>query len=218
MKLRCSLSLYSSLKPLDSSSLILPRYRLDFSPGSDASFKEEGRLKYRIKWSWNIAVNIVLALAFVFVAIPRIEMWIFAPKMEGQVAPESHVLDLLGHERLIPKNGRKQIVLFWATWCGPCAAELALYNRAVKEKKLPAQQVLAVSLGESVEVVQSAVRERGYEFSVYVDPVGRMSQSYQVPATPTSVFVEKTGKIATFSVGLSPFTFLKAEEFLKERE
>lgn len=173
-------------------------------------------MKYRINWSWNFIVNIVLALVFLFVAIPRFEMWVFAPKMEGRAAPESQILDLSGREVLIPFSGRKQILLFWATWCGPCSAELALYNRAVKEKKLPADQVLAISIGEQAETVQAAVRERGYKFSVYVDPGGVTAGSYQVRATPTSLFVDRDGKIALFSMGLSPLTFLKAEAFLNE--
>lgn len=159
----------------------------------------------------------VLSIVIIFVLfLPRLEKWIFSPKVEGQRAPYSALYDLDGQAVDLPVLGTKQIYIFWATWCTPCTAELAMYDYAVKNKKLPADQVIAIAVGEKIEVVRDVVQSRDYALKVYIDATGEMAAKYGVQGTPTSVFVDRDGVINKFSTGVSPLVFAGASGFLRE--
>lgn len=108
--------------------------------------------------------------------------------MEGQTIKLS--------ERL---TGKPTIINFWATWCVPCITEMPELEAAAKRH--PNIQVLAIDQQEEVERVKAFLAEENINLPILLDPTGETQRAFRVRGLPTSVFVNKDGKITAVHVG-----------------
>lgn len=93
------------------------------------------------------------------------------------------------------------IVNFWATWCGPCQVEMPLLAKAVEQNKDKNLVVLAVDQGEPVSVVKPWIEKKNFPFTIVLDEMGQVGQSYRVRAYPTTYFVDANGVVKSWQVG-----------------
>lgn len=97
-------------------------------------------------------------------------------------------------------QGKPVVINFWATWCGPCRAEMpelvALHNDN------PAVVVLEVNVREKSEAVEEFAAEFGMNMPVILDPEGAIGRAYGVRNMPTTVFVGPDGTIGARWPGL----------------
>ncbi|MCB0342789.1 MAG: TlpA family protein disulfide reductase [Bdellovibrionales bacterium] len=136
---------------------------------------------------------------------------------EGEPAPSFSVLALDGQRTTLPlATETPQILIFWATWCGPCKIELSRYNDAIAEGTLPAHQILAVSVGEPLDTIKQYLESHPYKFSVFADPEAASARLYPVSATPTVVHVTSDKKIDWIGTGVSPLGLWRARRFLQK--
>lgn len=157
----------------------------------------------------------LLWLAVLFMLIQKVPLWISNMKSEGAKVVPFSVSDEQGERRELPALGQKQVLIFWATWCGPCTLELKRFNSAVKDGELRADQIIAISIGEDPAVVYKEARERDYRFTVLVDPENVSTRSLAVDGTPTTYHLDAEGKIAHASTGASMFPVWRAKSFLQ---
>jgi cytochrome c biogenesis protein CcmG, thiol:disulfide interchange protein DsbE len=91
---------------------------------------------------------------------------------------------------------------FWATWCGPCIAEvpnLEALHRKYKEKGL-------VVIGMNTESEHAKVRDYVKDkisYPVLLD-AGEKSKEYGVQGIPTKIYIDAKGKIRYREVGFRP--------------
>ncbi|RZA12574.1 MAG: TlpA family protein disulfide reductase [Proteobacteria bacterium] len=147
-----------------------------------------------------------------FLLAQRIPTWISNYKVEGKVVTPFQVSDETGAKVTLPLP-QKQIVVFWATWCKPCELELDRFNRAIADKDIPADSVIAVSLGEEPKLVYDEARRREYAFKVYVDQPAASTASLEVSGTPQVYHIDESGKVVYASMGLSPMSIMRAGWF-----
>ncbi len=119
--------------------------------------------------------------------------------------PEAPPFALPGLEgdkhRLSDYAGKVLVVNFWASWCAPCREELPSMNRAARKLlELPVTW-LAINVGEDREAVAAFTADYPIDFSVLLDPSGRVSQSWQVTGMPTTFIVNRDGFVAHKIVG-----------------
>jgi thiol-disulfide isomerase/thioredoxin len=106
------------------------------------------------------------------------------------------------------------ILVFWATWCGPCDVELARIKRMIQNNEISKESVLAVSVQETAEVVQLAASERGYHFPIGLDQNGEIAHTYKVSGTPTILFLNRDRQVAWRTTGISPSLGFRIRSFL----
>jgi peroxiredoxin len=95
-------------------------------------------------------------------------------------------------------KGKKIMLNFFATWCGPCKTEMPDMQKLHEETKDSNLIILAVNLGESEAVVKSFMQNNKYSFPVLLDTKGTLSGKYNVSAIPTTYFIDKEGNIIPF--------------------
>ena len=103
------------------------------------------------------------------------------------------------------------LLYFWATWCPYCAKELPAaieqLARAYGDRSLT---VLAVNIEERPETVRSWVRQHKVTVPVLLDADGEVSADYRVTATPTTILVDRAGRLLARAVGTRPWAGEKA--------
>lgn len=125
--------------------------------------------------------------------------------MEGKTLPEVKLQTIDGQINQFPtQTSWPKLVIFWATWCGPCTHELERIQTAINEKEIKASSVLAINLRESVQKVSTAVKKRGLTMEQLIDPSGELAKKLGVKFTPTVFLVNKNLKIDWASTGPSP--------------
>ncbi|MFV8258994.1 TlpA disulfide reductase family protein [Bdellovibrio bacteriovorus] len=160
-------------------------------------------------------VNGLLVVAVLWVVINRLPGIIDNFNKQNQPAPSFAVPLLDGTLFESEKTGKPLVVVFWATWCGPCEVELSRLQKLIDEKIIPADSVLAISSLEDRHLVQTTVDQRRYTFLVGVDISGQVAGLYGVRATPTTALLDKNHQVTWITTGLSPLLELKVRGLFK---
>lgn len=128
------------------------------------------------------------------------------------------MLKNLQGEKLSPKDFRGKFlwINFWASWCGPCRAEMPSMQKIWEKFGGKNFALLAINLREKKEPVYSFVKNNGYTFPVLLDKTGEVASSYGVKAIPTSFFAGPEGKIVGVAVGAREWDNEKFYSFLKD--
>ncbi len=135
----------------------------------------------------------------------------------GKMAPDFHLTDITGKQhRLSDYRGKDVMLVFWATWCGPCIMEmpsLIELRKTTDEDKLA---MLAISYittmpPNTTEMVKSMVEQRKLNYTVISVDVSSVSAPYnQIRGIPSSIFIDPEGKIKLATVGVLSLNAIKA--------
>jgi cytochrome c biogenesis protein CcmG/thiol:disulfide interchange protein DsbE len=144
-------------------------------------------------------------------AATRTGIWL----TEATPAPQLRGRTLDGGE-FLPENhrGRRILLNFWATWCGPCRTEMPWFVEFQDRYRDSGFTVLAVSVDqEGWEVVRPFIEEQGLNFPVFVGDRDFGEAFGGVNVLPTTFIVDRTGKITARHRGL-----IDKSEYEKEIE
>jgi thiol-disulfide isomerase/thioredoxin len=126
------------------------------------------------------------------------------------VALNFKLKDLNGKEvSLSDFKGKKVLLNFWASWCGPCISEMPDIQKLYNETKDSDLVILAVNLGEDKDTVKSFIDINKYNFTVLLDLDQNTSRQYNITAIPTSFFIDKEGNIVSTVKGAMTFEQMK---------
>lgn len=120
----------------------------------------------------------------------------------GYPAPDFTLVRLdTGEETTLSALRGKPIILnFWATWCGPCRAEMPALQAAY-ERYGDDLLVVGVDQGEERAVVERFLDELEITFPVLMDEDMRVGRDYRILGLPTTFFIDRQGIIRQVHAG-----------------
>lgn len=120
----------------------------------------------------------------------------------GAAAPQLNASDTNG--RAFSLQGlRGQVVLvdFWATWCGPCAAEMPVLQRLYGTHQSRGLRVVGVSVDRDRATIQQFASRNGINFPLVHDVGHQFAQAFGPRRMPTSYLIDRRGRIRFVHTG-----------------
>ena len=101
---------------------------------------------------------------------------------------------------LSAQQGRPTLVVFWASWCGPCMEEIPHLN-ALKKEYGDRLELVGVNMGESLSKIQQARAETEMSYATLLDKRGEIAGSWRVRKLPLMVVMDKEGRVRFRGIG-----------------
>jgi peroxiredoxin len=122
----------------------------------------------------------------------------------GNVLPDFEAVSLDGSKfDLQSKRGKVVLLNLWATWCGPCRYEIPELQRMHDALASRGFEVVGVSVDESgLDAVRQFVTENHMTYPIALDEPGKLASLLQSSVLPTSVVLDREGKIVWKKFGL----------------
>ncbi len=123
-------------------------------------------------------------------------------------APNFKLEDLYGKEvELHSFKGKVILLIFWATWCGPCKKEMPSMEALYQQLKHQDFILLGISVDyERKGKVKEFIEKNGFSFPILLDPKLQVYYLYEIEVIPTAILIDKQGGIIGKAVGPRDWT------------
>ena len=122
-----------------------------------------------------------------------------AALVDGAVFPDFAEKDLAGKPLAIANfKGKVVLVDFWATWCGPCVAELPNVLKAYEKYHAKGFEVIGISLDKDETALNSFIKKKNMPWPQYFDGQGwqnKLAAKYGITSIPATYLLNGEGKI-----------------------
>ena len=124
---------------------------------------------------------------------------------------------LMNHEGdsqpLTKGDGRPTVINLWASWCGPCQAEMPVLARAQLDH--PHVHVVFVNQGETADHVDDYLVSHNLHIrNSLLDPAHAVAKAVGAVGFPTTLFYDSKGRLLAAHLG--PFSKATFNQALKE--
>ena len=118
----------------------------------------------------------------------------------GRLAPELPRERLAGapvtlSSLLAGAGGRPAVVVFWASWCGPCAKEAPALER-FSESAAGRGRIVGVNWSDAKPGAREFIKRYGWTFPNVRDGEGTVGNAYRLTGLPTTFVINAHGRIS----------------------
>jgi peroxiredoxin len=175
-------------------------------------------------FQWLSIALLIFGAAWISLSAPEPEQFNQAQSApsKGFLAPDFTLTTLTGETiALSDLRGEAVLINLWASWCGPCRAEMPAMQEIHERYSDRGFHILAVNATnqDSLESAAAFVDELGVTYPILLDLDGNVSALYQLRALPSTFFVGPDGRITEVIVGgpmAEALLSIRAEELLAE--
>lgn len=142
-------------------------------------------------------IVVVIGFAVALIALQNINRNNGSNSAEPGAFPLSQTLQFKGKqvEAKSLLTGDKNIFVFWAMWCGPCVEELTNFSATRKDLTAKGYNFVFVNYDGEEQINLAEKFSKKYNFETSYDLSGQMLFTMGVQTLPTSIIVDKSGKI-----------------------
>lgn len=162
---------------------------------------------------WVIMAVAIVLLAAYLVRSGLLRSGGTAPRpaaLPGRVeAPDLAVRDASDTSKTVAlKSLRGKVVVlhFWATWCPPCRTEFPEFAKYASAAASRDWVIVPLSIDDTAEPVGPYVAKLPGRFPVYWDEGGALANALGVSAVPTTVVLDKAGRVAWQATGVADWS------------
>src|SRR5437773_2085497 len=146
---------------------------------------------------------LVFALLFALTGCKAVSVWLSSsanstadkPILSGPL-PDFELENVAGGvTKAADLKGKVLVVDFWATWCGPCIAEIPKFNKMTNEFKGRDVQIIGITVESPKEDIKPKVKETGMNYTVLVGNDAVQEGFGGLIGFPTTFVVTKDWKI-----------------------
>jgi len=100
--------------------------------------------------------------------------------------------------------GKRVVVSYWASWCGPCKVEMPELREFYKRYHQANSdfEILAISIDENRSDAEKYAATEKLPFPVLLDPQSKAADAYSVEGIPTMFVIGKDAKVEYAHTGL----------------
>jgi peroxiredoxin len=121
-----------------------------------------------------------------------------------------------GNLRLAEQRGQVVLINFWASWCGPCRVEMPHLNKLHDKYKAGGFMVLGVNIDDDPRHGAATAARWGVKFPVLLDAEKTVTRTYDLGAMPSTVLVDRDGRIRFLHRGYRDGLELEYEKQIRE--
>lgn len=186
----------------------------------DSSSEKQRTRRFSIR---AVSLTVALALSIATALALSYELVLLMTPTDDVAVPTATVKDLhfsfLDHPAELPEirfvdgagrsltlgdfRGRPILLNLWATWCVPCRKEMPSLDRL--QAKFDPSRFLVLTLSidrRGVPAIKQFYQELGLKsLGIYLDQPGAALQLLQAPGLPTTLFVDRDGKVIGRKIG-----------------
>jgi thiol-disulfide isomerase/thioredoxin len=100
-----------------------------------------------------------------------------------------------GEVSLADLKGQVVMINFWASWCGPCRKEFPALDQIYTKYKPMGFTLVAINVESEKADAEKFLATTPASFPILFDPDNKVSGSYGVSAMPTTVLVDRQGRV-----------------------
>ena len=120
----------------------------------------------------------------------------------GSIAPGFTLKSDSGKNlKLTEYRGQVVMINFWATWCSPCRQEIPHLNRLHERYRKAGFALLGLNIDDQPRVAREMMQKLSVAFPVLFDTDKRVSRLYDVGAMPSSLLIDRDGRIRYVHLG-----------------
>ena len=109
-----------------------------------------------------------------------------------------------GEVRLSELKGQVVMINFWATWCGPCRQEMPLLQQIHAKYEPLGFTMLGINVEPDSAAAQVWLKGMPVSFPILFDRKSEVSASFGVEAMPSSVLIDREGRVRHIHRGYKP--------------
>ena len=109
-----------------------------------------------------------------------------------------------GQIDLAKYKGQVVMLNFWASWCGPCRQEMPLLEDIYKKYNKLGFTLIGVNVEPDSKAADDWLKATPVSFPVGYDTKSQVSRLYDVSGMPSTVIVDRKGKVRYIHHGYNP--------------